>query len=520
MKKIRSLAALLAILFLCSAVSPGIRAAAGYQDVPGNAWYLTELEYCTAHHMVNGTSAITFSPNESMTRAQFITIIGRTIDGAAPSTGKFQDVRESQYYIPYLYWGVENGIIYGTSATTFSPDAPISRQDMATIVGRTVEAMQLTLPLSNQPAAAFADTASIAGYARGSVDLLRKTGILKGNPNGCFYPNASMTRAEGMATVARIWIALETGTPPEPVPMPDHKAPPLHVSGTRLVNESGQTVQLRGVSTHGLAWFPQYVSENTFRTLRDDWGANVVRLAMYTAEYGGYCSGGGRAALKKRIDDGVQAASRLGMYVIIDWHILSDGNPTTHQAEAEAFFRELSAKYAGYGNVLYEICNEPTNSPWGSVIKPYAERILTAIRANDPDAIVIVGTNTWSQDVDQVIGSRLADPNVVYAFHFYAATHQANMRNKLTKALDAGIPVFVSECGVCEASGNGNIDTASAQSWLQLLNSRSVSFLAWGLCNKNESAALLRPDCSKTYGWTESDLSASGRWFRTAIRGS
>lgn len=519
MKKFRSLAMLLAVLLLFTAAVPDIQAATVYQDVPDNAWYLTELEYCTTHQMVNGTSATTFSPNAPMTRAQFITIIGRTMNGTAPSNGKFQDVQDSQYYIPYLYWGVENGIIYGTSATTFSPDAPISRQDMATIVGRTVETMQLTLPLSGRPAAAFTDTSAIATYARSSVDLLRQTGILKGNPNGCFYPHTSMTRAEGMATVARVWIALETGKPPEPVPMPDYKAAPLHVSGTKLANASGQTVQLRGVSTHGLAWFPQYVNENTFRTLRDDWGANVVRLAMYTAEYGGYCSGGDRAALKKRIDDGVQAASKLGMYVIIDWHILSDGNPTTHQAEAEAFFREMSAKYAGYGNVLYEICNEPTNSPWNSVIKPYAQRILAAIRANDPDAIVIVGTNNWSQDVEQVIGNRLSDPNVVYAFHFYAATHQANMRDKLTAALDAGIPVFVSECGISEASGNGRLDTVSGQNWLQLLNRRSVSFLAWGLCNKNESVSLLKPDCSKTYGWTDSDLSASGRWFRAAIRG-
>ena len=102
----------------------------------------------------------------------------------------------------------------------------------------------------------------------------------------------------------------------------------LRVSGTTLTDASGNAVQLRGVSTHGLAWFPEYVNKEAFETLRDDWGANVVRLAMYTEEYGGYCNGGDKEALKQLIDDGVSYATELGMYVIIDWHILSDGNPT------------------------------------------------------------------------------------------------------------------------------------------------------------------------------------------------
>lgn len=304
------------------------------------------------------------------------------------------------------------------------------------------------------------------------------------------------------------------------VTVPVGEAKPLHVEGTHLADPDGNAVQLRGVSTHGLAWFPDYVSEEAFRTLRDDWGANVVRLAMYTAEYGGYCNGGDREALKALIDKGVKAADKLGMYVIIDWHILQDGNPQTHQAEAVEFFAEMSANYAQYDNVLYELCNEPQNSPWQSVIKPYAEAVLPAIRQNDPDAVVIVGTNTWSQDVDEVIGHRLADENVVYTFHFYAATHKDSYRQKVTKALDAGVPVFVSECGLCDASGGGGVDTASAQAWFDLLNERGVSFVAWSLCNKNETASLIRSDCAKLSGWTEDDLTESGRLFRAAISGN
>lgn len=293
----------------------------------------------------------------------------------------------------------------------------------------------------------------------------------------------------------------------------------LKVTGTGLTDGSGRKVQLRGVSTHGLAWYPEYVNMEAFETLKA-WGANVVRLAMYTEEYGGYCSGGDRAALKAKIDDGVKAAAALGMYVIIDWHILSDGNPNTHREEAIAFFDEMSARYSSYDHVIYEICNEPVNAPWESEIKPYAEAVIKTIRSHDSEALILVGTNRWSQEIDAVIGNELSDRNTMYVMHFYAGTHRDDLRNKLEQALDSGIPVFISECGICDASGNGGIDYASAQAWLELLNRRGVSFVAWNLSNKNESAALLRPDCTETFGWTDEALSESGRWFKEAIGGN
>ncbi|WP_165053444.1 MULTISPECIES: glycoside hydrolase family 5 protein [unclassified Adlercreutzia] len=295
------------------------------------------------------------------------------------------------------------------------------------------------------------------------------------------------------------------------------KAGKLHVEGTGLADEQGNPVQLRGVSTHGLAWFPQYVNADAFATLREDWGANVVRLAMYTAESGGYCTDGDRSALLALIDEGVRAATAADLYVIIDWHILSDGNPTAHQAEALEFFDTVASRYAESDNVIYEVCNEPQSSPFSTVIKPYAEAALDAIRAHDPDAVVLVGTNTWSQDIDEVIGNRIDDPNVMYTLHFYAATHKDGIREKLMRALDAGVPAFVSECSITDASGNGHIDGDSAATWLNLLNSRNVSFVAWSLSNKNETSALIAPGTQATSGWAEADLSEAGRWFKEAI---
>ena len=293
----------------------------------------------------------------------------------------------------------------------------------------------------------------------------------------------------------------------------------LRVSGTKLVDTSGNAVQLRGVSTHGIQWgeMKPYVNQQAVQTLHDDWNANVFRIAMYVEE-GGYMSGGNQTELKKLIDDGVKYATDLGMYSIIDWHVLNY-SPDRYTEQAKAFFAEMAQKYADNDHVIYEICNEPVGSNWNNNIKPYAEAVIASIRQYDSDAVILVGTNTWSQDVDDVIGNRIDDANTMYVLHFYAATHKDNIRNKLQKALDAGIPIFVSECSICDASGNGGIDYDSANTWLNYLNQNDISFVAWSLCNKAESSALIKNSCSKLYGWTDDDLSDTGKWFKKAISG-
>ena len=293
----------------------------------------------------------------------------------------------------------------------------------------------------------------------------------------------------------------------------------LQVSGTKLTDESGNIIQLRGVSTHGISWFPDYVNYDAFATLRDDWGANVVRIAMYPEEYNGYLSGGDKDSLKQIIDNGVNYATELGMYVIIDWHVLNYA-PSRHTQEACDFFAEMASKYSGHDNVIYEICNEPVGADWNSDIKPYAETVIGTIRKYDDHALILVGTNTWSQDVDSVVGNTLDDGNVMYVAHFYAGTHKENIRNKISTALNAGVPVFISECSICDASGNGGIDYASASEWLDFMNSNQLSFIAWSLSNKAETSALISSGCSAKSGWSDGDLSETGRWFKSAISGT
>ena len=300
----------------------------------------------------------------------------------------------------------------------------------------------------------------------------------------------------------------------------DASAGRLHVKGTKLVDKKGHEVQLRGVSTHGLSWYPQYVNDKCFAKLHDKWGANVVRLAMYTEEYNGYCSGDAknRSDLKKLIKKGVKLAKKHKMYVIVDWHILSDGNPNSHKKEAKAFFREMSRKFKGYNNVIYEICNEPNNGTSWKEIKSYAKSVISTIRENDKKAVIVVGTPTWSQDVDQAAADQIKGENLMYALHFYAATHKADLRNKMTAAINKGLPVFVTEYGICDASGNGAIDKEEANRWVQTMDEYGVSYIAWNLSNKQESSSIIKSSCSKVSGFKKSELSDEGRWLYHLLR--
>lgn len=295
----------------------------------------------------------------------------------------------------------------------------------------------------------------------------------------------------------------------------------LSVNGTQLVDQNGNPVQLRGISTHGLSWFPNFVDQNAFRQFREEWNVNVMRLAMYTHENGGYCTDGNKENLKNIIYRGVQYATDNDMYVIIDWHVLQEQNPNVYKEEAKKFFSEMSEKYKDYNNVIYEICNEPNGGVGWSEVKSYAEEIIPIIRANDEKAIILVGTPNWSQRVDEAANDPITGyDNIMYTLHFYAATHKDDLRNTMVNAINAGLPVFVSEYGICDASGNGGLDKDSAQKWVDTMNSYGVSYICWALANKNESAALIKSSCSKTSGFDDNDLSESGKWLYQTLTGN
>lgn len=293
----------------------------------------------------------------------------------------------------------------------------------------------------------------------------------------------------------------------------------LSVKNGQLVDKSGKGYQLRGMSTHGLTWFPEFVNESAFKTLRDDWNTNVVRLAMYVDEWGnGQCYMGNKSGSLELLEKGVDICIKLDMYVIIDWHVLNPGDPSKYTNEAKSFFETVSKRYAKYPNVIYEICNEPNGgASWSGNIKPYAEKIIPVIRKNAPNSVIIVGTPTWSQEIDKPLSDPLNYKNVMYAFHFYAATH-AGLRSNVENCVAQGLPVFVSEFGTCDASGGGANDFNETQKWLSYFDKQGISYCNWSICNKDETCLVLRPGTSANGNWSESDLTENGKWMRNWFR--
>lgn len=293
----------------------------------------------------------------------------------------------------------------------------------------------------------------------------------------------------------------------------------LSVKNGQLVDKSGKGYQLRGMSTHGLTWFPEFVNESAFKTLRDDWNTNVVRLAMYVDEWGnGQCYMGNKSGSLELLEKGVDICIKLDMYVIIDWHVLNPGDPSKYTNEAKSFFETVSKRYAKYPNVIYEICNEPNGgASWSGNIKPYAEKIIPVIRKNAPNSVIIVGTPTWSQEIDKPLSDPLNYKNVMYAFHFYAATH-AGLRSNVENCVAQGLPVFVSEFGTCDASGGGANDFNETQKWLSYFDKQGISYCNWSICNKDETCSVLRPGTSANGNWSESDLTENGKWIHNWLK--
>lgn len=286
----------------------------------------------------------------------------------------------------------------------------------------------------------------------------------------------------------------------------------LAVAGIQIVDKNGALFVPRGMSLFWSQWAPAYFNESTLKWLRDDWKCTIIRAPL-AVEPDGYLKN--PAAESKKIDTVIAACIKLGIYVIVDWH---DHQAENHTQEAIAFFNAISAKYGKYPNLIYEIYNEPLNVSWKDVIKPYAQQIVNTIRANDPDNLIIVGTRNWSQEVDEVIGNRIDDPNVLYALHFYTGTHRQWLRDKTTKALAAGIPIFASEWGLSDATAGGEIDQVESLKWLNYLDANNLGSCNWSVNNKAETPSALLPTTTTLGDWKTNELSLSGQIVREYLR--
>lgn len=306
----------------------------------------------------------------------------------------------------------------------------------------------------------------------------------------------------------------ETSIPPanaRTTPVASHGQ--LSVKGAKLLDASGKPVVLRGQAFGWDNWWPQYYNASVVRWLWEDWCVDVVRPAMGIEPDGAYL--GNPAASKQRIEAVIDGAIEAGVYVIVDWHAHN-----LHQAEAVAFFSELAAKYGDKPNVIYEIVNEPEKDETWPQVKEYATAVIGAIRQHDPDNIVIVGSPEWDQRIDLVAADPLqGQTNVMYSVHFYADTHKDWLRKRTQAAVDAGIPVFVSESSGPQASGQGQNNYTEWKAWVDFMEENQISWLNYSVSDKaNETCSILEPGGNPSGGWTAAELTESGEHVRNVLR--
>ena len=292
----------------------------------------------------------------------------------------------------------------------------------------------------------------------------------------------------------------------------------LRISGKHIVDENGAVTSLAGPSFFwsNTGWGQdRFYTRGAVETFARDWKAGIVRVAVGAQNDGSILKD--RKGNQKRAQTVIEAAIDNGLYVIVDWH--------SHQAErdtkeAKAFFTHMAKRYGHTPNIIYEIYNEPLDTTdWEKTVKPYAKEVIKTIRAIDPDNLIIVGTQSWAQDVDKAANSPIVgESNILYALHFYAATHKDHLRKKAEYAIDKGLPIIISEWGSVTYSGDGYINVDSSIEWMKFAKKHKLSHLNWSVSDKDENASMLKPGVSSNGGWTTEDLTISGQLAREIIR--
>lgn len=305
---------------------------------------------------------------------------------------------------------------------------------------------------------------------------------------------------------------------------------PLHVSGTKLVDACERPVQLRGVSHFWHTWEgKEHWNQGVAEWLRDDWRVSVIRapLASHPNVEGDYLTAPDSSlAQLRRLVEGAIAA---GMYVIVDFHAHN-----RYPEEAKELLGDIARDYGDTPNVIYAIWNEPegTQEPGGpeetwASIREYAREVVPAIRAYDPDNVIVVPTPFYDQFPDVAAADRLTDEdlgspvdNVMYDVHAYAGQHKADVRDRAQAALDAGLPIIMTEVGRVGVDwGPGNeVDSASFAEWMAWVDANEISYTKWSLSTRDERSSSLRPGASATGGWDASDLTEEGQWNRAHFR--
>lgn len=343
-----------------------------------------------------------------------------------------------------------------------------------------------------------------------------------------------LLKQAGLALCLSGALALITaGMPAAPAGSPVARNGQLSVCGRFLCNQQGQPVQLKGMSTHGLQWYGwgSCLTPASLDALATDWKAQVMRVSLYVQEEGYATDPVKYTAMADQVID---ALIQRGLYVLIDWHMLAPGDPMFNLDRARVYFTHMAQRYGHSPNVLYEIANEPHGHyleqgrkhrvDWPR-IQNYARQLIPVIRNIDPDGVIIVGTPDWSSlgvsggsNPAEVYEHPLTGANLMYSFHFYAASHGQPYRQALAEAA-AHLPVFVTEWGSQQYTGDGPNDFASAQAFLELMDRFKISWTSWNYSDdKRSGAAFVKGTCASGGPWNGQSLKPAGQWVREQIR--
>lgn len=216
------------VLLVCESLSVSAVNVSAYSDVKRGQWYYEAVEYVCDQNLFNGTSATTFSPNAFMTRGMLVTVLGRNskvLTRLYPGTS-YNDVDPGKYYSPYIEWSTEKGIVTGMGSGRFCPEDYLTREQLVTLLYRYALNTQQDVSIRDNSFYTFSDWKKVSQYASMPMRWAVSNGVINGDDGGLLNPGGFPSRAVVAQVLYNAKKYLICAAAPVPVPMPSEEPIP------------------------------------------------------------------------------------------------------------------------------------------------------------------------------------------------------------------------------------------------------------------------------------------------------